>query len=142
MSSGYIMFLALIGGAVILISQVLIVPAFGNDARTRKLLRRKLAEIDPVDAQRQVASLLREKYLRDLSPLARRLEDSPHMESLARLIEQSGVGILAHQLVILAIVLAAGGAIAGMIATGNLAIASLAMAAGGAAPFIYVSRKR
>ena len=47
-------------------------------------------EIDAVDAQREVASLLREKYLRELSPLARRLEDSPHMEALGRLIEQSG----------------------------------------------------
>ena len=73
-----------------LLSQVLIVPAFGSDARTRKLLRRKLREIDAFDAQSQVASLLRQKYLRDLSPLARRLEDTPVMEALGRVIEQSG----------------------------------------------------
>ena len=42
MTSGVIIFLALLGGAVFLLSQVLIVPAFGSDARTRKLLRRKL----------------------------------------------------------------------------------------------------
>ena len=111
MSSGYIIFLVLLGGAVFLLSQVLIVPAFGNDARTRKLLRRKLAEIDTVDAQREVASLLRQRYLQNLSPFARRLEDSPHMESLGKLIEQSGVGILAHQLVAFAIILAATGGI-------------------------------
>ena len=142
MSSGYIVFLALLGGAVFLLSQVLIVPAFGNDARTRKLLRRKLAEIDSVDAQREVASLLRQRYLQNLTPFARRLEDSPHMESLGKLIEQSGVSILAHQLVAFAIILAAVGGIVAMVATGNPVIALLAVAAGGAAPFIYVSRKR
>jgi hypothetical protein len=46
MESGYLIFLCLLGGAVFLLSQVLIVPAFGSDARARKLLRRKLAEID------------------------------------------------------------------------------------------------
>jgi tight adherence protein B len=142
MSSGYVIFMALLAGAVFLLSQVLIVPAFGNDARTRKLLRRKLAEIDSVDAQREVASLLRQKYLRELSPLARRLEDSPHMESLGHIIEQSGVQILAHRLVALAILLAAAGAILGMTFTGNPVIAMLGFAAGAAGPFIYVFRKR
>jgi tight adherence protein B len=142
MSSGYFIFLALLGGAVFLLSQVLIVPAFGNDARTRKLLRRKMAEIDSVDAQREVASLLRQKYLRELSPFARRLEDSPHMESLGQVVEQSGVGILAHQLLALAVLLAAGGAVLGMVITGNFVIALLGLAAGGAAPFVYVFNKR
>lgn len=142
MGSGYVIFLCLLGGAVFLLSQVLIVPAFGSDARARKLLRRKLAEIDSVDAQREVASLLRQKYLKDLSPLARQLEDSRYMESLARMIEQSGVKILAHRLVVLAILLAAGGAALAMVMTGNPTIALLGFVAGGAAPFIYVSRKR
>ena len=92
-----------------LLSQVLIVPAFGSDARTRRLLRSKLEQIDAVDADREAASLLRQKYLRELSPLARRLEDSPHMEALGRVIEQAGLSILAHRLVVLAAVLAAVG---------------------------------
>lgn len=142
MDGGYIIFLSLLGGAVFLLSQVLIVPAFGSDARARKLLRRKLAEIDSVDAQREIASLLRQKYLKDLSPFARRLEDSRYMESLGRLIEQSGVKILAHRLVALALVLAAAGAVVIMILTGNPVVALLGLAAGGSAPFIYVSRKR
>src|SRR5262245_15486286 len=142
MSSGSIVFFILLGGAVFLLSQVLIVPAFGSDARTRKLLRRKLQEIDAVDTQGEVASLLRQKYLRELSPFARRLEDSPHMEALGRVIEQSGVPILAHRLVLLATVLAAGVALATLLVTGNAILALLAMVAGGAAPFVYVFRKR
>jgi tight adherence protein B len=142
MTSGVIIFLSLLGGAVFLLSQVLIVPAFGSDARTRKLLRRKLLEIDSVDAQREVASLLRQKYLHQLSPLARRLEDSPHMEALGRVIEQSGSTILAHRLVALAALAAIGGAVVAIFLTGNWAIALLAFIAGGSAPFVYIFRKR
>jgi tight adherence protein B len=142
MESGYLIFLCLLGGAVFLLSQVLIVPAFGSDARARKLLRRKLAEIDSVDAQREVASLLRQKYLRDLSPLARWLEDLPRMESLGRYIEQSGVDVLAHRLVILALVSAAVAFVVAATFTDSLVLTLLAVVAGGAAPFMYVSRKR
>jgi tight adherence protein B len=142
MTSGLIVFLALLGGAVFLLSQVLIVPAFGSDARTRRLLRRKLEEIDAVDAEREVASLLRQKYLRELSPLARRLEDSPHMESLGRAIEQAGLSILAHRLVLLAILLAIGASLLILAITGNPILAALAFIAGGAAPFVFVFRKR
>jgi len=142
MSSGLILFLALLGGAVFLLSQVLIVPAFGSDALTRKLLRRKLQEIDAVDSQREVASLLRQKYLRDLSLLARRLEDSPSMEALGRVIEQAGLTILAHRLVALAAVLAIGAGFVALVMTGNVAIALLTFVCGGAAPFVYVFRKR
>lgn len=142
MTSGVVIFLALLGGAVFLLSQVLIVPAFGSDARTRKLLRRKLLEIDAVDAQHEVASLLRQKYLRELSPLARRLEDSPHMESLGRIIEQSGHTILAHRLVALAVLIAIAASVLAMFLTGNGAIALLAFLAGGSAPFVFISRKR
>jgi tight adherence protein B len=142
MTSGVIIFLALLGGAVFLLSQVLIVPAFGSDARTRKLLRRKLLQIDAVDVQREVASLLRQKYLRQLSPLARRLEDSPHMESLGRVIEQSGHTILAHRLVALAATIAIAVSVVALFLTGNGAIALLAFVAGGSAPFVFIFRKR
>ncbi len=56
-------------------------------------------------------SLLREKYLRELSPLQRELESLPMMASLARLIEQAGGTMLAHQLVIVALLLVVGGGI-------------------------------
>lgn len=142
MTSGVFIFLALLGGAVFLLSQVLIVPAFGSDARTRKLLRRKLREIDAVDAQNEVASLLRQKYLQDLSPLARRLEDSPLMESLGRIIEQSGHRILAHRLVGLAVVIAITAFTAATVLLANPLLGLLAFLAGAAAPFIFIFRAR
>jgi len=142
MASGYLIFLCLLGGAVFLLSQVLIVPAFGSDAKAHKLLRRKLAEIDSVDAQREVASLLRQKYLKDLSPFARRLESLAHMETLGRYIEQSGVDILAHRLVALSILCAAGGCALAVMLLDSPVLTLIALVGGGAAPFAYVSRKR
>ena len=142
MSAGVVVFLALLGGAVFLLSQVLIVPAFGSDARTRKLLKRKLREIGAFDAQSEVASLLRQKYLRELSPLERRLEDTPLMESLGRIIEQSGRTILAHRLVGLAILIAAAACIVAAVMFGNVWISLLALLAGGAAPFVFIFRER
>jgi tight adherence protein B len=142
MTGGTLVFFALLGGAVFLLSQVLIVPSFGNDARTRKLLKRKIAAIHAVDAEPEAASLLREKYLRELSPLARRLEDSRHMEALGRVIEQAGLKFMAHRLVMLAALLAFAATMLAMFVTGNPAIAFLALAAAGAAPFIYVFRTR
>jgi tight adherence protein B len=142
MTSGVFIFLALLGGAVFLLSQVLIVPAFGSDARTRKLLRRKLREIDAVDAQNEVASLLRQKYLQDLSPLARRLEDSPLMESLGRIIEQSGHRILAHRLVGLSVVIALTAFTAATIVLANPLLGLLAFVAGAASPFVFIFRAR
>ena len=104
MTGGLVVFLALLGGAVFLLSQALFVPAFGSDARMQRLLKRKLHDIGAFEAHSEVASLLRQKYLRDLSPLERRLESLPLMERLGRFIEQSGRSILAHRLVGLAIV--------------------------------------
>jgi tight adherence protein B len=66
----------------------------------------------------------------------------PQMEALARYIEQSGVDILAHRLVALAVLCAVAGAILGTIFTDSSVLALMLFAAGGGAPFIYVSRKR
>lgn len=142
MSSGVILFLVLMGAAVFLLSQVLIVPTFGADAQARKLLRRRLREIDTVDAQSQVASLLRQKYLKDLSPLARRLEDTPLMENLGRVIEQSGRSIQAHRLVGLAVLLAVGAFTLVMLFFRNPMFAVLACVVAGAAPFLVIFHER
>lgn len=142
MSGGVVLFLTLLGAAVFLLSQVLMVPSFGSDAQARKLLRRKLREIDGVGVESEAASLLRQKYLRDLSPLERRLEDTPLMERLGRLIEQSGQTILAHRLVALAVGIGVATFIIVVSVFQNAWAALLAMGLGAAAPFLYIWRKR
>jgi tight adherence protein B len=103
MSSGLILFLVLLAGAVFLLSQALIIPAFGDESRTRKLLRARLKDIEAANAEHEVASLLREKYLRELSPFERWLENFDLLERLARVIEQAGWKMMAYRLVLISL---------------------------------------
>jgi len=106
--SNVLTYLLLIFVAVFLLSQSMIVPAFGESRQARKRLKKRVEEIDRHSEEDSIASLLRERYLRKLSPFERRLEALPVMERLGRLIEQSGHKILAYRLVLLAIALATG----------------------------------
>lgn len=142
MTGGLLVFLALLGGAVFLLSQALFVPAFGSDARMQRLLKRKLRDIGAFKADSEVASLLRQKYLRDLSPMERSLESLPLMERLGRFIEQSGRSILAHRLVGLAIVLALTGFALVLLMVHNPILALLGAVIAGAVPFAVVYRER
>src|SRR6185295_11936617 len=105
MTTGVLIFLGLIFTAVFLLAQGLIVPVFGESAKTRRLLQKRLRRIQAENDQNELTSLLREKYLKQLSPMERWLESLPAMESLARLIEQAGHSILAHRFVLLSVIL-------------------------------------
>jgi tight adherence protein B len=135
MSTGTVVFIALVAAAVFMLMQGLVVPTFGDHARARRQLKRRLSKIETDIGEQSTASLLRDKYLRSLSPLQRELESLPLMESLGRMIEQSGGTVLAHQLVIVALLLGTAGAVAGGLLlnnTGALAGAIL----GAALPFV------
>jgi tight adherence protein B len=131
-----LVFILLVAGAVFLLAQGLIVPAFGDQTRNRKMLKRRLAQIEAELGPQTAASLVRDKYLRELSPLQRRLETLPMMEGLAHRIEQAGGTMLAHQFVIAAALLGAGGAVLGALLL-KTPIAVLAGAAiAGSLPFL------
>jgi tight adherence protein B len=110
MSDGMIFFIGLIFVAVFFLVQGLAIPVFGESAQARKRLQKKLGDIESADNEEAYSSLLREKYLRKLSPLERSLERLPRMEALAAFIEQSGSRYLAYRVVLFAIVLAAAAA--------------------------------
>ncbi len=136
MSVGVILFVVLVAGAVFLMAQGLVVPAFGDQARTRRKLEHRLAQIEADSGEPSAASLLREKYLRELSPLQRQLETLPMMEALGRIIEQSGSSVLGHQLVVIAAALAFGCAlVAGLLLQNPLAALAGAIL-GGLLPFL------
>ena len=103
MSSGAQIFIVLVFATVVLLMQGLVVPVFGESAKTRKRLQKRMSEIEAAGNAEAFSSLLREKYLRRLSPLERRLESLPVMESLARRIEQAGRKILAYRLVLISL---------------------------------------
>jgi tight adherence protein B len=142
MSTGMVLFVVLVGATVFMLTMGLVVPAFGDQRRTRKLLQRRLAGIESELGGSSVASLMREKYLRDLTPLEQQLETLPGMEVLARMIEQSGGTLLAHHLVAAAILLAAAGAfVAGMVLH-NVLAALIGACVGAAVPFLKIRRAR
>ena len=103
--NGILIFVGMVFAAVFLLAQGLVIPVFGENRQTRKRLKRRLADMELGGEQQGLNSLLREKYLRELSPLARRLESLPILESLSRTIEQSGHRVLAHRVVLLSMAL-------------------------------------
>lgn len=113
MSDEVLIFLAMVFAAVFMLSQGIVVPVFGEGKKVRKRLQERLDEIEASSGEESLASLLREKYLRQLSPWERRLESLPGMDALARIIDQAGHKVLAYRLVILSLLFAIGAAIVG-----------------------------
>jgi tight adherence protein B len=106
-------FIVMVFLAVFFVAQALFVPVFSDSRRTRKRLRQRLGEVDRASSGESMGSLLRERYLRDLSPLERWLESLPGMDALVRLIEQSGNKIRAYRLVLLSLVIGLVAGVAG-----------------------------
>jgi tight adherence protein B len=106
MSDGMIFFVVLIFVAVFFLVQGLAIPVFGESAQARKRLKKKLGEIESANDEEAFSSLLRQKYLRKLSPWERTLESLPRMEALAATIEQSGAKYLAYRVVLFSIIMA------------------------------------
>ncbi len=103
MGSGAQIFIVMVFATVVLLVQGLVVPVFGESAKVRKRLKKRIADIEATGDADGFSSLLREKYLRRLSPLERRLESFAAMEALARQIEQAGHKILAYRLVLMSV---------------------------------------
>jgi tight adherence protein B len=101
MSNGQIIFVLLIFATVFLLVQGLVVPVFGESAQTAKRLKKRLATISSEDDEDSYSSLLRKRYLKQLKPPERFLEELPAMDSLAVMLEQAGYSILAYRLVLL-----------------------------------------
>lgn len=142
MSNGLIFFIAVVFVAVFLLSQGMIIPVFGESRKTRKRLQKRLSELDRELGDESLSSLLREKYLRDLSPWEKSLEQLPMMEGLSTTIEQAGHSMLAHRLVLLAGGIAVAAGVITYTFTNQLLFAGLAFAAGAVAPFLKVFKDR
>lgn len=141
-SDSVFMYLGLVFTAVFLLSQAMIIPAFGDTRKARKLLKKRVESIESASSEDSVASLLRERYLRKLNPWERRLEDIPALASLRKTIEQSGHEILAYRLVLVAIILSVVLAVSAWV----LARMPVAALAGGVIgfwlPFVKINRDR
>lgn len=106
MSEIHIGFLIMVFVAVLLLSQGLATPVFGENKRIQARMNSRLKRIQGTNQAPTVSSILRKEYLVKLSPLERRLESLPGMEALKLIIEQSGSTYKAYHVVILCLVLA------------------------------------
>ncbi len=111
MSEVHLVFIAMVFVAVLLLSQGLATPVFGENKRIRKRMHSRLKTIENSIEGPTVASILRKEYLVKLSPFGRWMESLPGMESLRNIIEQSGRPQKAYHVVLLCLALAVVGAI-------------------------------
>ena len=142
MSDGTWLFIALVFLAVFLLSQGMVIPVFGEGARVRRRLQDRLGEMGSVDEDGPRASILRQKYLRELSPLERVLETLPGMERLGVLIEQAGASYRAYRVLLLAVLLAVIGGFAAWVFSRVLAFALIGAVAAFMIPFLKIWQDR
>jgi tight adherence protein B len=142
MGSGMWFFVGLVFLAVFLLAQGTVVPVFGEGRKVRKRLQARLQQVSTASSEPPLASLLRAKYLKDLSPLERTLESLPLMETLGRVIEQSGKHTRAYRVALLSVALAVGLGIAGWVFTRMWPAAFAAALVGFVAPYVKVSMDR
>ena len=98
-----LVFLIMISVAVFLLVWSFMIPVFGSERKAAKKLKKRLKRISTQEKQVSAAKMIREKYLRELNPLERKLETLPGMDHLAILIEQSGRNTPAHRLLLLSL---------------------------------------
>ena len=99
-------FLGMVFTAIFLLSQGLVVPVFGEAGQVRKRIRNRLNLLEQASNLPNMQTVLRQKYLRRLSPLEAWLEQLPAMEALEQMIEQSGHEYRAYRVLLLGLILA------------------------------------
>lgn len=140
--SGLFMYLLMVFGAVFMLSQGLVVPTFGDAKRTERAIRKRLSKVTSLAQRRELKSILRAKYLRQLSAPERALESLPGMERLAIRIEQAGMEVPAYRVVLLGVALAAALGVAAWIIVRHPFAAVFCAVIGYAAPLVYINRQR
>ena len=135
-------FVGLVFLAVFLLAQGVIVPVFGENRKARKRLLARLATVNATSTAGHLKTLLREKYLKELTPFEQSLESLPGMEELARLIEQSGRSAPAYRLVLKSLGCGAGFCLIAWMLTRLWYVALLLGFVGLAVPFISMLHDR
>jgi tight adherence protein B len=87
--STLVIFLVLVGGAVFMLTQLILVPSFGTKSVESRTIRERLKKVTEVGIGGEY-SLVRQKYLQELSPLERWLETLPGCDQIDDLLKQAG----------------------------------------------------
>ena len=134
-------FTAMVFVTVVLLATSLIVPTVGSRAQAARRLRRRIFSVlESIDEN--AASVLRQQFYEDLSPLERALDAVPGMTSLRQIVEQSGVDTRAYKIVTYAAALALLTFTAVSFSVDAVAAPVLAAALAASLPVLYVCRKR
>jgi tight adherence protein B len=136
------LFLLMVFIVTLLLSQAFVTPLMGSSAQARRRLRARVQDLKTdADAQRHL-ELVRKKYQRDLSPVARFFESTPMLEPLRHVMEQAGY----EHPVLRVLLLALGtGILAGLGAgyfLGWRTESLLAVPVGIALPYLLLQRRR
>ena len=102
-------FLGMVFLSVFLLSQGMVVPVFGEASKVRKRIRERLGMLEHAGDLPNMQTVLRQKYLKRLSPLEAALEQLPGMDKLGEMVEQAGHEFRAYRVVLLGLALAVGG---------------------------------
>ncbi|WP_305907114.1 type II secretion system F family protein [Methylomarinum sp. Ch1-1] len=136
-----IIFLLLIAGAVFLLSQLILVPSFGTRSVESRLIKRRLKNMTEAGRAGEY-SLVRKKYLRELSTLERILESLPGTDRVQDLLEQAGKTYPAYRVILAMIGLAIIVGIITWIFTTNIIAAPLAGLFAGFVPYMKLKSDR
>jgi tight adherence protein B len=142
MSEGIWIFVLLVFLAVVLLLHGTVVPVFSDSRKMGKRIQARLQRLADDSGGPEFTSLLREKYLRELSEFERALESLPGMERLSRMIEQAGRETPAYRVVLLSLVLSAAAALLCWILSRWWQIALAGALTGLALPYFIVMRER
>ncbi|GAA0702095.1 type II secretion system F family protein [Marinobacterium maritimum] len=135
-STEIVVILAMVFISVFILLATLSIPVFGEQRRVKKRLQQRLGEISSESDQPSISTLLRTRYLKKLNPVERQLESLPGMESLARLIEQSGGKVMAYKVVLLSLLLGVAGFVLVLLVAKYLPVALAAAAVLLASPYL------
>ena len=136
------LFFVMVFIVVLLLSQAFVTPLMGSSARARRRLRGRILDLAADDDTLEHVSLVRDKYLRKLSPTARYFESLPVLAGLRTLIEQAGKELLVYHVLLAALAI---GILAGLITAFFFGLdieALIALGVGLAAPFVWLQRLR
>lgn len=139
--STLIIFLILVSGAVFLLSQLILVPSFGTRSVESRKIKQRLRKVTQGGISGE-QSLVRQKYLRELSAPERFLESLPGTEAIEDLLEQAGKTYPSYRVVFAMAGLALlGGAITWHF-TGNIFATPVAVLFAGSIPILKLKNDR
>jgi len=100
-----LIFLALVFGAVFMLTQSIAIPTFGKERQESRKLKQRLGNLTDEYQPIQQTSLVREKYLKQLSPLEIWMESLPGIMRLELFIARSGHSLPAYRLILFSLLL-------------------------------------